>query len=205
MSSRIKKVNKTTDNKFVNLFDVEYETKNGSNNHWTFASRKEAPYDEKGIDAVVIVPFLLKDGKKSLVVTSEYRVPIDAYEIGFPAGLIEPGEKIEQTIKRELKEETGTDLLEILFISPKTFSSAGITDETCAYAFVHCQGEISNDFTEGDEDIQVKTYDLLEINRLLNNRNNSFGSKAYAIMLFLTMTGICSTTHSAKNGFWLSE
>jgi hypothetical protein len=60
---------------------------------WHFASRKDKPeiFGGTGVDAVVIVPLLVTpDGKWRLVVIKEYRIPIAGYEIGFPAGLIDP-------------------------------------------------------------------------------------------------------------------
>src|SRR4029077_17505743 len=69
-------------------------------------------------------------------VIREYRVTLQAYEFTFPAGLLEPDEPIENAIRRELKEETGLDLLEIDSISPLTYSSSGLSDETAKVAFV---------------------------------------------------------------------
>ena len=55
-------------------------------------------------------------------------------EIG--TGLVESGEPIETAVRRELKEETGLELISIDSISPLTYSSSGLSDETAAVAFV---------------------------------------------------------------------
>jgi ADP-ribose pyrophosphatase len=54
--------------------------------------------------AVMVVP-LLDDGR--LVVERQYRYPLRASFIEFPAGKIDPGEDILSCAQRELREETG--------------------------------------------------------------------------------------------------
>lgn len=51
---------------------------------------------------------LIKAGQpaKTLVI-SQYRPPLAAWSIEFPAGLIDEGETPEQAARRELEEETG--------------------------------------------------------------------------------------------------
>jgi ADP-ribose pyrophosphatase len=51
---------------------------------------------------------LIKKGEttKTLVI-SQFRPPLNAYSIEFPAGLIDEGETIEEAARRELAEETG--------------------------------------------------------------------------------------------------
>jgi 8-oxo-dGTP pyrophosphatase MutT (NUDIX family) len=48
----------------------------------------------------------------------------------FPAGLIDPGETPEESAERELKEETGLDLVEITETMPLSYSAVGFSNES---------------------------------------------------------------------------
>ena len=128
----IKKADKLTDLKWLNMFEVAYVDKNGRNKSWQIATRAREPKCVTGRftnpDAVVIVPFHTPENK--IDITREYRVPLADYEYGFPAGLVDDGESIEQAARRELKEETGLTLTRVIDISPPIYSSAGMTDES---------------------------------------------------------------------------
>src|SRR5207253_2401009 len=77
-------------------------------------------------DAVVIVPVLRDPGQPArLVLEKEFRVPVGDYVIGFPAGLLEPGEGIEQAVRRELLEETGLEVVAVKRITRPVYSSGG--------------------------------------------------------------------------------
>lgn len=64
--------------------------------------------------AVVMIP-ILPDGKILLI--RQFRYPIGGVEIELPAGKIDPGEEVEETLQRELKEETGYKAGKTTFIT----------------------------------------------------------------------------------------
>src|ERR1700722_5209809 len=96
-------VEKLTDEKWLNLFAARFRNRDHTG-RWVFASRKAKPHSKKAkADAVVIVPRLVQRGKKPrLVLVKEYRVPIGGYVYGFPAGLLEAGESVEESARREI-------------------------------------------------------------------------------------------------------
>lgn len=166
------KTSKVYDGKFLDIFiDTYFNGKKVLN--WERCSRKN------NTKAVMIVPYHVS--KEKYVMIQEYRVPIKNYEIGFPAGLIDGNESIENAIKREMKEETGLDVIEIKKISPFTYSSSGMTDEAIAIAYVNVDGEISDKFLEPSEDIIPMIVSKVEIKRLLSLKDLKWGSKAWLI------------------------
>lgn len=138
------RLNKLTDCDWVNLFEVRFKRKGQAERSWVMCSRKEKPIEDAAkADAVVIVPTIETHEGRRLVVTKEFRVPIWDYEYGFPAGLIDGGEKLEAAVARELKEETGLELAKIKHISAPVFSSAGLSDESCHIVLIEAKGQVS--------------------------------------------------------------
>ena len=88
---------------------------------------------------------------------------INKYIYELPAGLIDNNEDIETSVRRELKEETGLDLISINKINSKDklYLSPGMTDESVAFVYCLCDGEITDKYEEEDEDI--KAYLMLQI------------------------------------------
>jgi len=167
---------KVYDGKFLDIFIDTYD--NGKKIlNWERCSRKN---DTK---AVMIVPYHVTQHK--YVMIQEFRVPIKDYEVGFPAGLIEPNEFVEEAVEREIKEETGLDLVRINKISPFTYSSSGMTDEAVTIAFVDVKGNLSNKFLEPSEDIIPMIISINQIKKMLDDENFKWGSKAWLICNFL--------------------
>lgn len=179
--SEIKGYRKLTAEKWLNLFEVRYVAKTGEEKSWKIASREKEPKCVTGRylqpDAVVIVPF--HTVKKKLVITREYRVPLKDYEYGFPAGLVDSGESVEQAARRELMEETGLTVSRFLKISAPIYSSAGMTDESVAMVYVECEGEPSTSGTTDSECIEIVLVTPAEAADLLGDTTLKFDAKAW--------------------------
>ena len=177
----IKEARKLTDEKWLNLFDVKYVAKTGDEKSWQLATRQKEPkcvtgrYDRP--DAVVIVPF--HKVKDKMVITREYRVPLNDYEYGFPAGLIDGGESVEQATRRELREETGLTVSRFIKMSPPIYSSAGMTDESVAMVYVECEGTPSNTANTEFELIEVLLITPAEALRMCSDVTLKFDAKAW--------------------------
>ena len=163
--------------RFLVFKERHYIGKNDKSGIWNMVSRVN------GTRAVVIVAFKecnLKEGRK-IVVNKEFRVPIADWEYGFPAGLIDEGESVEEAVRRELKEETGLDVVRFVEISPFVDSSAGMTDESIALAFVEVNGTISDNGHEASENIITRLLGCSDVEKLLHN-DYKFDAKAWIIL-----------------------
>jgi ADP-ribose pyrophosphatase len=188
---RIKHVEKLTDEKWINLFAASYEY-NGHKGRWVFASRKEVPYQGKGLgDAVLIVPILVADGQPNrLVLEKEFRVPVGDYVYGLPAGLLEPGETIEETVRREMLEETGLEVVRCKRITPALYSSSGLSDEAAAIAYVDVRATPgSKQALEGTEDIEVLLLDYGQVCQLCENTAVHMDAKAWTTLYMYQQLG----------------
>ncbi|MCW3172346.1 ADP compounds hydrolase NudE [Shewanella subflava] len=95
--------------------------------HLKFSNGVERQYERmKGGSrgAVMVVP--VHEGK--LLLAKEYAAGTDSYELGFPKGLIDPGEEAIEAANRELQEEIGfaskkLTHLKTLSLAPGYFSS----------------------------------------------------------------------------------
>ena len=181
---KIKSSQKLTELKWLNMFEVAYVDKNGHNRYWQIASRAKEPkcITKKFAvpDAVVIVPFHTAENK--IVVTREYRIPLADFEYGFPAGLIDEGETIEQASRRELKEETGLDVIKFTRMSPSIYSSAGMSDESVAMVYVECDGRPSKAGNTGSEFIEVELVSPSQASRMCENAALKFDAKAWLVL-----------------------
>jgi len=181
---KIQNVDKITDCRHLNLYEISYINKNDIEKSWHIASRSDKPKCLTGEfdmpDAVVIVPFHKK--KDKLVIIKEYRVPLGDYQYGFPAGLVDEGETIEQTCLRELKEETGLKVTRIQKISPPVYSSSGMTDESVSMVYVECDGTPSNKGNEDSEDITTIFISSLKASELCNDSKIKLDVKTWLVL-----------------------
>jgi ADP-ribose pyrophosphatase len=165
------RIEKITNLKWLNLFNVSYKNKNGQDSNWTFASRKQNPVlgkEKLKPDAVVVVPIHKTENGNNLIIIEEFRIPLGDYEFGFPAGLIE-NENAVDSARRELFEETGLTLTKVLHVTPPCISSAGLSDESVVYVICECEGKISKENLEESEDITAFSMSFNDVENLYNS------------------------------------
>ncbi len=184
-------VDRITDEKFVNLYEMRYLDKNGTQKTWSYASRSDPPKAETGLfekpDAAVIAA--LHEATGRLVVIREFRIPLAAWLYGFPAGLVDPGESIEDCAKREFYEETGLTLSRIHRVSPPIYSSSGLTDESVVLVYADCTGTPSDQATGSAEDIDVVFVSPEDARVLCERRDIKCDVKTWLVLERFGMSG----------------
>ena len=188
----ILRTRKLTDLPHLNLYRTHYEDRNGDPRAWVFASRQDPPRLMSGQwdipDAVVIVPYHISRHK--LVIIEEFRVVLGGYQYGFPAGLMDAGETVVETCRRELFEETGLSVHRILRQSPPVYSSSGITDEAVSMVFVECDGTPSNAANESSEDIRTLFVGKEEARALCAATDRRMDVKTWVVLSTFAQSGM---------------
>jgi len=186
----IHKIEQLTHEKWLNLYAAAFEH-NGHTGRWVFASRKPQPNRDRAADAVVIVPILRQPGEPArLAMVREFRVPVGDYVFAFPAGLLESGESIEDTVRRELMEETGLEVVAVKRVSPPLYSSSGLTDESAALAFVEARATPkTKPKLDASEDLEVVLLDHAGVCRLCDDPTARIDAKAWATLYLYQQLG----------------
>lgn len=188
-------VEKKTDNRFLNMYDLQYENKVGGQGIYHIASRGASIEElklktHKNKPDGVIIYALYGPKRDKVVMVRQYRFSVDDYVYEFPAGLVDAGETYSQAGARELKEETGLDFTPVKadeMYSKPLFTTVGMTDESCATVYGYASGKISKEGLEDNEDLEVIIADRKEVRRILKEENVSINC-GYLLMHFLCHT-----------------
>lgn len=117
----------TSEAKWITLRKVAYTDQTGAARTWEVASRKTRA-KSAGVDAVAMGNILLHPTRPaSTILVIQYRPPLDAYTVEWPAGLIDEGETPKQAAVREFREETGY-ACEVVSVSPVQAADPGLSD-----------------------------------------------------------------------------
>ena len=192
---RIRKVTKQTNNRFLNMYELEVAHRDGKISPYFLASRMEDPAKIKAVTKDnnpngVIMYGIYGESKDKVVLVRQYRYPIGGYIYEFPAGLVEPGEDLTAAGVREMFEETGLTFTPVdagCYMKP-FFTTVGMTDESCGTVFGYCSGQPTNTNQESSEDIQVVIADRDECCRILKEENVAIMC-AYMLMHFVASDG----------------
>ncbi len=134
--------------------------------HWEFVERK------KGKEAVAIVA---RTGDDRVILTEQFRRPVNARVIDWPAGLVgdeDADATPEATARKELKEETGyeCDSLELLAKGP---TSPGITSEIVSLYRAAGVRRVGSGGGVAGEDIEVHAIPVNALRDWLKKQNGA--------------------------------
>lgn len=184
---KLKGLVKVRDGKYLKNYELEYENKSGKIKKYEIASRSEitsaAQLGEK-VSGVSIVA-LWED---KLLLLKEFRMAVNRPIYNLCAGMIEAGENIEECLRRELYEETGLCVEEILTILPPSYAAVGISDVQTQIAIVKVKGELTDEFLSDNEEIEAGFYTKEEVKELL--QREKFSSRAQVMAYFFSCNGL---------------
>lgn len=192
---RVNGIKKTTENRFLNMYELDMKSDEGKHSRYFVASRAERIEDLKistrknKADGVIIYSVYRDEEtqEEKLVLIRQYRCPIDDYIYEFPAGLVDEGEDFKTAGMRELKEETGLDFAPIdaedMYTKP-FFTTVGMTDESCGTVYGYASGIPSKEGQEENEEIEIVLADRKEVKRILQEEKVAIMC-AYMLMHFL--------------------
>lgn len=196
METRIESIKKQTDNRFLNLYELQARRRTGKVAPYFVSSRAKSVEElkirtRKNDPDGVIIYGVYGEKKDKIALVRQFRYPIDDYIYEFPAGLVEPGEDMVDTAKREIFEETGLTLT----VKPcgaeyqkPFFTTIGMTDESCGTVYGYLEGDPTNLHQEDSEDIEVVLADREECRRILKEENVAIMC-AYMLMHFIHSEG----------------
>lgn len=192
---RIENIRQTTNNKFLNMYELDMKSDTGKKSTYFVASRAKSIDDLKiktrknKADGVIIYSVYRDENeqKEKLVLIRQYRCPLDDYIYEFPAGLVDDGEDFKTAGVRELMEETGLKLQPInasdMYTKPY-FTTIGMTDESCGTVYGYASGKPSKEGQEENEEIEIVLADRDEVRRILREEHVAIMC-AYMLMHFL--------------------
>ncbi|CAK7240773.1 MAG: hypothetical protein STHCBS139747_002220 [Sporothrix thermara] len=116
----------TSDARWIALKRIQYVDQQGKSRTWEVATRKTR--GKAGVDAVAMGNVLRHPSRPpATLLVIQYRPPLDAYTVEWPAGLVDAEETAEQAAVREFKEETGYDC-RVTSVSPPQAADPGLSN-----------------------------------------------------------------------------
>jgi len=130
----------TSEARWVALQKIEYIDEIGKPRTWEMATRKTRAA-HAGVDAVAIGNVLLHPSRApATMLVIQYRPPLDAFTVEWPAGLVDAGETAEEAAVRELKEETGYECT-VVSVTPVLAADPGMTSANMRLVMVEVRLE----------------------------------------------------------------
>jgi len=131
--------------------------------------------------AAAAIPFISDD---EIILIKQYRYTISGELFEIPAGIIEKGENPEETIKRELIEETGYKANTIQYLG-WFYPSVGYTDEKI-YLFKASDLELTNN--KHDKEIELEKVSFKKAISMIENGKIIDGKTIIAILIYYYRT-----------------
>lgn len=171
----LKDLKLTGKHKFLNHYEATYENSEGHTKVYEVISRDpeltaqkfKQHALERNSEGVGMIVFNKERDK--ILLEKEWRMACGTFLYNFPRGLVDPGETPEEASKRELREETGLNLIHIDKVLSASFTAVGFCNETVTTVIGVAEGEIQPSDSV-DEEIEAGWYTKEEVRKMLENK-----------------------------------
>lgn len=174
----VSKIEKKYEGEYINLFNITFKDKETQHEKiYEIVSRdKELKPEEFGrqlrlntkADGVGIIAINTINNIEYILLEKEFRMSVGEFIYNIPGGLIDDGETAEIAAERELREETGVHLENIISVIPPAYTAIGFSNERVSTVICTASGDIVNS-EDPDEIIEAKWYTKEEIREIINN------------------------------------
>lgn len=173
----LQKIEKKMDGKYLSFYNLHYKNRLGNEKIYELVSHNhsiefgEDLYNQQAEAVVMIVLDRLHD---HILLNKEFRMGVNSYVYNTPCGLVENGESYLDAVTRELKEETGLDLIRVVTVMGPSYSSVGISNEKTICVICEAEGVLGGN-PEPDEEIECAWYSKEAIRRMLEDCRHGTG------------------------------
>lgn len=175
--------------KYLSYYEIEYSDERGNRKTYEMVSKKGSEFNKTedltlsdiGKDDIAIVLIVLNQDHSKILLLKEFRMGVNQYVYGQVTGFIDAGETDEEASARELKEETGLDLVKIIDKLPGSFTCAPFADDKTIMIVCEAEGEICKS-DNVNEEIYPFWCDREVARKLLFDKDVTFAARTQAII-----------------------
>ena len=164
---KLNSITKIKDGKYLKNYELNYTNKVGEPKVYEMVSYRNIsePSDiGSRVGGAVVVAL---NGDRILLL-HEFRMAVNSFVYNMVAGFKEPGETMEDCVRRELYEESGLKLVRIREVLRPAFAAVSLSDVSNQLVIADVEGEIS-DHTENDELIRAGFFSKDEVKKLIED------------------------------------
>lgn len=175
---------------FLSYYEITYADKMGNKKTYEMVSRAGSKHEGSppalslntiGNELNAVVMLVFNENRTKVLICKEFRMGTNHWVINNPAGLIDFNETPEIAAKRELFEETGLTLVEIIDVLNPSFTCSGITDELTTLIICVANGEIKGSDSVYEE-IHSEWMDRQQVRDLLRDNGVIVASRTQALL-----------------------
>lgn len=190
-------IEKVYTGEWLSMYKVTYMNQHGEakayemvSKHGTTMNPGDLSLEDIGHETTAVVMAVFNHDMSKILLCKEFRMGVNQYIYNFPAGLREPGESPGDAVRRELKEETGLEVIEVLRYLKPSFTCAPVTDDVTDFIMLRAQGELRNS-EDANEEIHPIWCSKQEVIELLYDNNIKFAGRTQAFCYLWANSDLC--------------